>query len=99
LCEPVTLAQNKTAATIGSSLSSAVIVPGTLELLTLASETGLYNDSDFTVTSSNNGITVTNLGNGQYDLGASANLAVPTTGTITVTQPNGNTITIPVTVL
>ena len=99
VCQPVTLAQNQTVEQIGSNLSSAVIVPGTLDLLQLVSEAGLYNDTDFTVTSSNNGVTVTNLGNGQYDLGAAANLGTPTTATITVTNPGGNTITIPVTVL
>jgi len=99
VCAPVTLTQNAAADQIGSNLSSAVITPGTFQLLMLASKAGVTKVENFTVTSSNNNVTVTNLGNGQYDLGAAANVGTPTTATITATDGMGHTITIPVMVL
>jgi hypothetical protein len=99
LCIPVTLTSNPLASKIASNISDAVIVPGTFKLLTVASKLGITNFSNFTVMASNSAISVQNLGNGNYDLGAAANLTTPASAIVTVNDGMGNTIAIPVVVL
>ncbi len=99
LCIPVTLTSNPIASQISSNISDAVIVPGTYKLLTVASELGVTNFTNFTVSSSNSGITVQNLGNGNYDIGAAANLTPPASAIVTVNDGAGHSIAIPVVVL
>jgi hypothetical protein len=99
LCIPVTLTSNPIASEIATNISDAVIVPGTYKLLIVASKLGVTNFTNFTVTSSNGGISVQNLGNGNYDLGAAANLTPPVSAIVTVNDGAGNTIAIPVVVL
>jgi hypothetical protein len=99
LCIPVTLTSNPIASKIASNISDAVIVPGTFKVLTVASKLGVTNFTNFTVMASNSAISVQNLGNGNYDLGAAANLTTPASAIVTVNDGMGNSIAIPVVVL
>ena len=74
--------------------------PGQQESLSLASTlSGLLGTPNFAVSSSSSDISVTNIGNGVFSIAASANAAIPVTGTITVSDLMGHMITIPISVL
>ncbi len=95
-CKSVSITNNSIVPQVGSSLSSIVFSSSGLQTIQLLAPG--FNLAMFYVSSTPQGITVTNLGDGMYQVSAMTNMSVPFTGSITIT--NGTqTITIPVAVL
>jgi hypothetical protein len=97
-CSPLALTPNATLNGMSSNLSSAVLLPGTLQLLSLANSSGILGATHFTVTVSNNNVTVTGIGNNTFALSLAAHVAVPSTAILTVNDGTAQT-TIPLTLL
>ncbi len=95
-CKSVSITNNGVVPQVGSSLDSIVFGPGGEQLLTLIAPTA-QSLTGFTVTALPSGISVQNLGNGQFEFSAAANVAVPITGNVTLTN-GSQTITIPIAV-
>jgi hypothetical protein len=95
-CKSVNITNNGVVPQVGSNLSSIVFSSSGLQTIQLLAPG--FNLAMFYVSSTPQGITVTNLGDGMYQVSAMTNMSVPFTGSITIT--NGTqTITIPVSVL
>ncbi len=96
-CKSVSITNNGVVPQVGATLDSIVFSPSGTQLITLLAPT-LQSLDGFKVTAVPQGINVMNLGNGQFEFSAAANIAVPLTGNVTFT--NGTqTITIPISVL
>jgi hypothetical protein len=98
VCSPLALTPNATLNGISSNFSSAVLLPGTLQLLSLANSSGILGATHFTVTVSNNNVTVTGIGNNSFALSVAAHVAIPSTAILTVNDGTSQT-TIPLTLL
>jgi len=95
-CKSVDIANNGVAPMVGSTLDSIVLGPMAFQTFGLIAPA--LSLTNFSVVSTPQGISVTNLGNGQYQASAAANVAVPLTGNIVLS--NGTqTVTIPISVL
>ena len=96
-CKSVDISNNGIVPMVGSTVSSIVFSPSGIQTIGLIAP--LLNLAGFSVTAAPQGITVTNLGNGTFIVDAAANIAVPLTGNITISDGMGHTVTIPIAVL
>jgi hypothetical protein len=94
-CKQVNISNNGVVPMIGSTLDSIVINPSSIQTIGLIEPALAY--ANFTLVSTPSGISVTNLGNGQFSVSAAANVS-PLSGNIVITDGMGHTITIPIAV-